>query len=52
MPFDATVQLYRELFKDFYGREVNKKADEELKELSKYLDEKTLTHDPKRFEIV
>ena len=51
MPFDATVQLYRELFKDFYGREVNKKADEELKELSKYLDEKTLTHDPKRFEI-
>ena len=51
MPFDATVQLYRELFKDFYGREVNKKADEELNKLSKYLDSKTLTHDPTRFEI-
>jgi hypothetical protein len=51
MPFDATVQLYRELFKDFYGREVNKKSDKELTQLSKYLDDKTLRHDPKRFAI-
>ena len=51
MPVDATVQLYREIFKDFYGREVNKKSDKELTQLSKYLDDKTLTHDPTRFAI-
>ena len=50
VPFDATVQIYRTLFKDFYGREVDAATDEILKELSDKLEQKTLTMDGgKRF---
>ena len=45
VPFDATVQIYRTLFKDFYGREVDAATDEILKELSDKLEQKTLTMD-------
>ncbi len=51
VPFDSTVQIYRQLFKDFNGRDVNKEADTELTKMSEYLNKKTLELDPKRFEI-
>jgi len=51
VPFDSTVQIYRQLFKDFNGREVNAVTDKELTRLSKYLDNRTLELDPDRFEI-
>lgn len=51
VPYDSTVQIYRQLFKDFYGRGVNEMTDKELLELSKQLDSKTLELDKKRFEI-
>ena len=51
VPYDSTVQIYRQLFRDFNGREVSDVADKELTKMSKYLDKKTLELDPKRFEI-
>lgn len=45
VPFDATIQIYRTLFKDFYGREVNPETDKKLKELSNELEQKTLKMD-------
>jgi len=51
VPFDSTVQAYRQLFNDFYKRDVNPATNKELERLSEYMDEKTLEHDPKRFEI-
>lgn len=51
VPFDSTIQIYRQLFRDFNGRMVNDIADKELTRLSKYLNDKTLELDTKRFEI-
>lgn len=51
VPFDITVQAYRVLFKDFYGRDVDNATDMKLKEMSAYLDQKTLELEPDRFEI-
>lgn len=51
VPYDSTVQIYRQLFTDFNGRDVNPAADKELTRLSKYLDKKTLELDAERFEI-
>jgi glutathione synthase/RimK-type ligase-like ATP-grasp enzyme len=50
VPFDSTVQIYRTIFKDFYGRDVNSNTDKKLKELSHTLEQKTLKMDGgKRF---
>jgi hypothetical protein len=51
VPYDSTVQIYRQLFKDFNGRDVNAETDKKLTEISKYLDNKTLEIDSERFEI-
>jgi len=51
VPFDITVQVYRVLFKDFYGRELSDEADKELSDFSDYLDKRTLDLEPDRFEI-
>lgn len=51
VPFDSTIQAYRVIFEDFYGRKVNAECDKKLLELSKYMCDKTLELDPKRFEI-
>lgn len=51
VPFDSTVQIYRTLFEDFYGREVNQNTDKKLSDLSDYLNKKTLEIDKKRFNI-
>ena len=51
VPFDSTVQVYRQLFNDFYKRDLDKDSDTKLKDLSKFMDNKTLELDPKRFKI-
>ena len=51
VPFDSTIQAYRQIYKDFYGKDFEKDSEAELTRLSKYMDEKTLELDPKRFEI-
>jgi hypothetical protein len=51
VPYDSTVQIYRQVFKDFYGREVNKDTDKVLTKLSNDLDRKTIELDSERFEI-
>ena len=45
VPFDATVAIYRTLFKDFYGRDVDAAADLKLKEYSDYMCKKSMTMD-------
>ena len=51
VPYDSTVQIYRKIFTDFYGRELNEESDTKLKEFSDYLDKKTLEINSDRFEI-
>ena len=51
VPFDSTVHIYRVLFKDFYGRDVDAQTDKSLKEFSDYLDKKTMDLEPERFEV-
>lgn len=51
VPFDSTVQAYRQIFTDFYGRDIEPTSDKELTRLSEYMCNKTLELDPKRFEI-
>jgi hypothetical protein len=51
VPFDSTIQIYRQLFKDFFGRDVNPATDIKLKELGEFMDKKTLELNPDRFEI-
>jgi hypothetical protein len=51
VPFDSTVQIYREIFKDFYGREVDTKANKELQRLGDYMIKRTLEIDVDRFEV-
>lgn len=49
VPFDSTVVIYKEIFKDFYGRPVNEETEFILNQYSKELVEKTLLKDNKRF---
>lgn len=51
VPYDSTIQIYRQLFKDFFGRDVNSATDIKLKELGEFMDKKTLELNPDRFEI-
>ena len=51
VPFDSTVQIYKRVFEDFYGRPVNKTTSEVLEKYSKDLDERTLKSDKARFKI-
>jgi hypothetical protein len=51
VPFDSTVAIYRVLFRDFYGRDVDAQTDKSLKEFSAYLDKKTVDLEPERFEV-
>jgi hypothetical protein len=51
VPYNSTVEIYKQIFTDFYGRDVDSKTNVRLNELSSYLDQKTLETDPDRFEI-
>ena len=37
VPFDSTVDIYRVLFEDFYGRKVDAETDAKLQELADYM---------------
>ncbi len=45
--FDVTVQAYRVIFKDFYGRDVDEQTDKKLEEISEFLNKETLKYDEK-----
>jgi hypothetical protein len=51
VPYDSTIQIYRTLYSDFYGTDIDKKSDIELLRLSYYMNNKTLDLDKDRFEI-
>lgn len=51
VPYDSTIQAYKQIFQDFFGREVEAACAERLDQLSTYMCNKTLKLDPKRFEI-
>ena len=51
VPYDSTVQLYRNIFNDFYSRPVDNQTDAKLKEFSDFMCKKTIELDPERFEI-
>jgi hypothetical protein len=51
VPYDSTIQIYRTIYNDFYGTDIDKKSDTELIRLSYYMDNKTLDLNPERFEI-
>lgn len=45
VPFDSTVDIYRVIFEDFYGRKVDAETETKLKELANYMNNKTVTMD-------
>ena len=51
VPYDSTIQIYKQLFSDFNGRDVNAATAKRLAELGEYMDGKTMELDPDRFEI-
>jgi len=52
VPFDSTVEAYKHIFEDFYGRPVNSESMKELDEYAKSMVEKTLKKGGgKRFSI-
>jgi hypothetical protein len=51
VPYDSTIMIYRTLYSDFYGTDIDKKSDTELLRLSYYMDNKTIDLNPERFEI-
>ena len=51
VPYDSTIEAYKQIFADFFGREVEAECAERLSELSAQLCDKTLKLDPERFEI-
>lgn len=51
VPYDSTIEIYKQIFKDFYNRECDAKTSEYLAELKEFMCNKTLELDPTRFEI-
>jgi len=51
VPYDSTIEIYKQLFQDFYGRQCDQKTLAYLEELSDFMCNKTLELDPDRFEI-
>jgi len=51
VPFDSTIEIYKVIFEDFYGRPVNTKALTKLDALAKTMNAKTLAKDNGRFKI-
>ena len=51
VPYDSTIETYKQIFKDFFKRDLDKQTLDELKKMSKFMNAKTLELDPKRFEI-
>lgn len=51
VPYDSTIEAYKLIFQDHFGRDLDNKTQAELSQLAEYMNKKTLELDPKRFEI-
>lgn len=51
VPYNSTIEIYKQIFNDFFKRDLDKETSTELEKLSKFMIDKTLTLDPERFEI-
>lgn len=51
VPYDSTIEIYKAIFNDFYGKPCDAKTTKYLDELSQFMCDKTLEIDPDRFEI-
>lgn len=51
VPYDSTIETYKQIFNDFFKRDLNKQTLTELEKLAKFMNAKTLELDPERFEI-
>jgi hypothetical protein len=51
VPFDSTVQIYKKIYEDFYGKPLDEKSLQKLDEYSKEMVERTLKRDSGRFSI-
>lgn len=51
VPFDSTVQLYKHIYEDFYGKPLDKLSASKLAIYAKEMIQKTIEKDPKRFSI-
>lgn len=51
VPYDSTVEAYKMVFKDFYGRDMNPSSLKKMDEFAQFLNDRTLKLDPDRFEI-
>jgi hypothetical protein len=51
VPFDSTVEIYKKVYEDFYGKPLDEKSLQKLDEYSKEMIERTLERDKKRFSV-
>lgn len=51
VPYDSTIETYKQIFNDFFKRDLDKQTLTELEKLAKFMNAKTLELDPERFEI-
>jgi hypothetical protein len=49
MPFDITAKLYKNIFKDFYGKNVGPDSDKNLEMMATELKQKTLEKEKGKF---
>ena len=51
VPYDSTIETYKQIFNDFFKRDLDKQTLTELEKLANFMNAKTLELDPERFEI-
>jgi hypothetical protein len=51
VPYDSTIETYKQIFNDFFKRDLDKQTLTKLEKLAKFMNAKTLELDPERFEI-
>ena len=51
MPFDIAIKLYKNIFKDFYGKNVNPESDKNLEMMATELKKITLDKEKGKFRI-
>ena len=51
VPFDSTVEAYKKVYEDFYGKPIDEESMKKLDEYSKQMIEKTLEKEKGRFSV-
>ena len=51
VPFDSTVEIYKKVYEDFYGKPLDEKSLQKLDEYANEMIERTLERDKKRFSV-